>query len=611
METPSSRIDRRDAAVLAGAALLLLAFVAATWARWPLVTADAARELYVPFHVRHGAVIYRDFLYLYGPVAPYWLAGLLAAFGEHLAVLYVAAAVQVAAIMGLLYVAARQVLGPWPSAAVLFLFFTHFALGRDIAGYMWPYAFAATYGVLFGLATLVALMRHAATGRLGWLALAGVAVGLSAVTKLEYGAAAAGLAGGYLALRLAAGLRPGAAGGRWREALALGGPAIAVAGAIAAAVLARVDLGTVLESAWPTRLMALWSSKGQWHGDLRSWADNLRWLALAGGALALAAGHRCVARGLARSWVWRVGAIAAVALLAVYAGGDPARADYLRTHFHRAWVGPSFLVLLGVLAWHGREAWREARAGRPVPAETAAWLLIGAYGLLVAMRTMFKGLNDYTPYQAPVAMIAWVALAARWLPARLAPEDARPMARALAAALMLFVGARHLGEAAGTYSRPTVDVVGPAGLVRADAELGAPFAAAAAWLRAALRPGETFVAAPMEPSLYLFVGRDNPVREDNMFFGYLITPAEQADFIERLRRANVRYFALSTFGYAGKRFGEDYMRELAAWLRTDCRVAATFGGAPYGITIYETPFGAAEAAPRPAMRVGMPAKPAP
>jgi hypothetical protein len=35
-----------------------------------MLTADSARELYVPFQIRHGEVIYRDFAYLYGPVAP-------------------------------------------------------------------------------------------------------------------------------------------------------------------------------------------------------------------------------------------------------------------------------------------------------------------------------------------------------------------------------------------------------------------------------------------------------------------------------------------------------------------------------------------------------------
>lgn len=601
--TPVPAPGGHDLSVLAAFAALLLAFVALTWAKWPLITADSARELYVPFQIRHGAVIYRDFYYLYGPVAPYLQAGLLATFGERLEVLYAASVVQVAAIMGLLYVAARQVLPVFPAAAVLFLFFTHFALGRDIQGYLWPYAFAATYGVLFGLASLVALLRHAATGRAAWLAAAGVTVGLSVVTKLEYGAAAACLAGAYLAGRLLFRRGLAATGPWWGEALALALPAAATAGAIAALLLAHVDRQAVLESTWPTRLMAMWSSRGQWHGDLASWQANGQMFALAFGALALAAGHRRLLDGLRRSWGVRAGVAAAVAAIAALAMARADRLPYLWESAHRFWVGPSFVVLLGVLAV---VAWRLAdalRGGRPIPPGLVAWGLIAGYGVLVAVRTLFRGLNDYTPYQAPVALIAWVALATAWLPAVLGTPTSRRATHLLLAGLALGLGARHAGDAVATYGPPHVPVSGPAGAVLAPAPVGQPFNAALAFVRQHLRPGEAVVAAPMEPSFYLFLGRDNPVKEDQLFYGYLITPAEQEDFIARMRSANVRYFVLSSYGYAGKRFGVDYMQTLGAWLQDACLPVATFGDAgPYGLTVYETPFAA---------RVGMPAKPTP
>lgn len=581
---------KTDLAVLAALLVPFLAFVALTWARWPLVTADSARELYVPFHVRHGATIYRDFIYMYGPVAPYLSAGLLAAFGERLEVLYLASALQVAAITGLLYAAARHVLPAVPAGFVGFLFLTHFVPGQDIRGYMWPYSFAATWGVLFGLGVLVALLRHHATGRGAWLALAGALAGLSAVTKLEYGAAAAALVLAYLAGRL--GFRRGlaATGPWWQEAALALAPLVAVAGAIATAVLAAVDLPTVLESVWPTRLMALWSSKGQWHGDLASWKENVRWFGVAAGTLALIAGHRRLWEALRRSWAARIGALAGLAALAAFAVGKPDRLPFIWEFGHRLWVGPSFVVLVGVVVAMGARLVAARRAGHLVPAEAVAWSLIAGYGLLVAARTVFRGYNDYTPYQAPVALIAWVALAACWLPAWLGTPTSRRATHALLVVLALGLGARHAADAAALYGRPQVAVSGPSGTLLAAEGFGRPFNAALAHVRGALRPGEAVVAGPMEASFYLFLGRDNPVREDQFFFGYLSTPAEQADFIERLRAADVRFFVLSSFGHAGKWFGVDYAQDLGRWLAGSCRRVAAYGEGPYRLTIYETPF---------------------
>ena len=611
--------SRADAVALAGLAALLAAFVALTWAKWPMVTADSARELYVPFQIRHGAVMYRDFQYLYGPVAPYFQAGLLWAFGERLAVLYAASALHLAAITGLLYGIARQVLPVRPAFAVAVLFLAQFALGRDLQGYMWPYAFAATYGVLLGLAQLLALLRHLRTGRAGWLVAAGLAAGLSAVTKLEYGAAAGALGLAYLAGRLI--FRRGlvAAGPWWREAAAWGVPAAATAGAVAATVLALVPLPTVLESVWPRRLMAMWNSQGQWHGTFATWKENLRWFGLAFGALALCAGHQRLLDGLRRSWAVRGAAAAGVLAAVAFALGKADRLAYLWTWGPQFWVGPSFVVLVGVLAVQGWRLGAAWRAGRAIPPEAVAWLLIAGYGLLVAVRTVFRGMNEYTGYQAPVALVAWVALAVAWLPGAIGTPGSAGRARAMATLLLLLLVGRHGADAAAVYGRRHVPVEGPPGMLWSDPAFGDPFNAALAFVRRELKPGENVVAAPIEASFFTFLGRDNPVRENQIFYGYLTTPAEQDEYIERLRAANVRFFVLSSYGYPGKRWGEDFQRELAAWLRDACTEAATFDSGLYRMTVYETPFaraGQAREVPAGAgeagrLRVLMPARPAP
>jgi hypothetical protein len=75
-------LDRRDGIVALAFAVAFAIFIALSWQKWPLVTADSARELYVPFQMLHGQRLYEDFYYLYGPVAPVLNSTLLAAVRE-------------------------------------------------------------------------------------------------------------------------------------------------------------------------------------------------------------------------------------------------------------------------------------------------------------------------------------------------------------------------------------------------------------------------------------------------------------------------------------------------------------------------------------------------
>lgn len=586
LATEPSDLRRQDFLLLGLILLALAIFVALTWAQWPLLTADAARELYVPFQIKHGALIYRDFYYLYGPVAPYAWATLLHLFGEHLQVLYVASALHLATIVALLYAVSRQVLKPRASAAVVVLFLSHFALGRDLQGYMWPYAFAATFAVAWGLLLLLAVLRHFVTRRRRWLFVAGLAVGLSCVTKLEFGLAAVCLVGVYLCGARYAPLSVERPLLRWRDALWLGIPAVIVPAVVLLLLLSQMPWATVAESIWPTRLMALWNSGGVWQGTFATWRANVTWFAAVVTMLAAIAGHATwVVWARQRPWLLLLGAAVVLGLLGT-ALMNPSRLAFLLERGHQAWVGSSFLLLGSILAivlvrGLQRRMWSTTEV---------AWALLALYGLLAAARTVLHGLNEYSGYQAPVALIAWVGLAAVWLPRALAPAASRGAVGVALAVLLVGIAGRHLADVYRLYAAPHVLVSGPYGAVWSPVDIGVPYADTMRHLRQGLQAGETFVAAPMEPSLYLMMGQDNPVKEDQIFFGYLTTPEEQFDFIRRLEQAHVRFFVLSNYQEHAIRFGVDYMPELGAWLRTECHQEAVYGQGSYRIRVYRTPF---------------------
>lgn len=586
--SPAAGGRRADALVLGAFALALVAFLAVSWARWPMLTGDSARELYVPFQIRHGAMLYRDFYYLYGPVAPYVQVGLLGLFGERLEVLYVGSALVLATTMATLYALSRQVLGVGASAAVLWIFFSHFALGQDIWGYMWPYAFAATYGVLFGLGMLLALARHARGGGRGWLVLAGALLGLSLVTKLEYGFAAAGLAVVYGGLRALA--RPGAR--NWLgDALALALPAVAGAGAIALAVLTHVSWPVVKASVWPVALMKAWNSQDTWHGTPRSWIWNLEWLGLVLAVMGLAL---LAPRVLAKLRAGQPeGLLGLVATLAVGASVAWRGGFFLDTAPHY-WMGPGFLVLFGVIGATGWRLVQRLRAGEAPAAAEAIWFMLATYGCLVATRTLMLGYNDYTRYQAPVALLAWVALATRWLPAAFEragrPVLARPAAMGALVGVIGVLGLVQAGRELAGYLGPHVAVTGPVGTVMARADQGGPFLAALAHVRAHTQPGDAIVAAPVEDTFYLFSGLDNVLKEDQLFWGYLTTPAEQQAAIRRLEARRVRYVLVSSYEEARHAFGVDYMPLLGNWVKQRCRPVAAYGTRAYRVQVYATPY---------------------
>ena len=64
-----------------------LAMLAWSWGTWPNPYVDFGRELYVPWRLAEGDVLYRDIAWFNGPLSAYWNALLFQSFGTSLRVL--------------------------------------------------------------------------------------------------------------------------------------------------------------------------------------------------------------------------------------------------------------------------------------------------------------------------------------------------------------------------------------------------------------------------------------------------------------------------------------------------------------------------------------------
>src|SRR5258705_3383483 len=84
--------------VLVGAAVLVR-----TWGTWPDVLVDFGGELYVPWRLAEGDVLYRDVAYFTGPLSPYFNAAVFRIFGASFLALVIANLVVLGGIAVLLH----------------------------------------------------------------------------------------------------------------------------------------------------------------------------------------------------------------------------------------------------------------------------------------------------------------------------------------------------------------------------------------------------------------------------------------------------------------------------------------------------------------------------
>jgi hypothetical protein len=126
-----------------------------SWEYGPDSLVDFGRELYLPWRLAAGDILYRDIVYLNGPLSPYWNALLFQVFGVGLWTLMVANAVIASAIAVLLY-RLLSVIADRLTATVAFAAFMStlaFAQFGTTANYnfLTPYSHEITHGMLLAL----------------------------------------------------------------------------------------------------------------------------------------------------------------------------------------------------------------------------------------------------------------------------------------------------------------------------------------------------------------------------------------------------------------------------------------------------------------------------
>jgi hypothetical protein len=194
---------------------LAIYFLKVSWLKWPDPQIDFGTQLYAPWRLAEGDVLYRDVAQNYGPLSQSFNALLFAIFGPGLMVLVTANLVIFGLILFTLGRLLRRAWGPGAAILASALFVSVFGFsqygGIGNSNYATPYAHESTHGFLVCLLLLGSLIRWLEEPGRRRSAVVGFLLGLTAVLKPEFMLAGGLLLGTVFLLRRQSGPSPGRA----------------------------------------------------------------------------------------------------------------------------------------------------------------------------------------------------------------------------------------------------------------------------------------------------------------------------------------------------------------------------------------------------------------
>jgi hypothetical protein len=596
--------------VVSGA--VFAALLAWSWARWTDAHIDFGAELYIPWRISEGDILYRDIAYRHGPLSHNLNALFFRSFGVSLRTLVLCNLVILIGISGLIFRFFERALGRSEATGVCCSFLVLFGFsqyaGISNFNYVTPYLHAQTHGLALSLGSLLLLLE-------GWerrsrlrMAAAGLCFGGVLLTKAELAvpaAAAAGCVFLLMALSDAADRRAAATG-----ALGFLGAALVPGAAFYACFQALMPADLALAG-----VLGNWSALGgevlsdpyyRRGAGLDDPAGNLRRAGVAFAGVAAAVVLAVLADQAFRVRRGRrvLAAAAGLAVLAILVA-RPAAVSWKEV----ARALPFTTLLIGAFAAAACLRRRGERAALLHSAAPAVWSIF-ALGLLGKMLLNAR-LSHYGFVLAMPATLLLIGFLAGWLPALLQRRSGRgELLRALALGAIVAASVFFWRESDRHYRIKNFGFgQGADAMLVEDPRIqarGRDLAAALDILRASMPPEATLLVLPDGVGLNYWLRRVNPTRYT------LFLPPEFADLGgERAMLADLRAnapdfvvlvhrnheeFGVGPFG-ADPRNG----RAIMQWVEADYQRIERIGEEPFqgrgfGIVILRRVAGAAGAA---------------
>ncbi len=173
-------------AIPMGIAFILLSWL--SWRKWPDPLIDFGQQLYVPWRLSRGAVLYHDVSYVYGCLSVCYHAALFKIFGVSLNVLLASNFLILIFLLLLVYHLFLKCSDIWTAITIgLALTVLAFSQFLDVGNYNYicPYSHEEFHGIVLAVVMMAGLARWLRAGRKLPLVLAGVCLGLIFLTKPE------------------------------------------------------------------------------------------------------------------------------------------------------------------------------------------------------------------------------------------------------------------------------------------------------------------------------------------------------------------------------------------------------------------------------------------
>jgi 4-amino-4-deoxy-L-arabinose transferase-like glycosyltransferase len=181
----------------AGPSLIVIVFCVLafwSWRKWPDLLVDFGQQLYIPWQLASGKLLYKDIVILHGPLSQYFNAFWFKAFGPSLTVLIFVNLAILAGITVVLYMSVCRFADSLTATTACLVLLTLFGFSQYVRvgnyNYVTPYTHETTHGVALTAAMILALSHYLTRGGRVAGAVSGVCFGLALLTKVEIAVAA-------------------------------------------------------------------------------------------------------------------------------------------------------------------------------------------------------------------------------------------------------------------------------------------------------------------------------------------------------------------------------------------------------------------------------------
>ncbi len=544
--------------ILLGASFLWAWF---TWGRLYDPIVDQGWHMQVASRVESGDVLYRDAIWMYGPLPVYLLALLFRWLGTHVTTFSLLYYVLAGLGCLLTYRVARFLLDP-PLALLGTLALFLGAWWGGFVGYTQAYTGAVPLGAVLGLSSMVCLLSYLRGGSPRWLAGAGLAGGAALLTKPEFGLASAGTG---LAILIALSLFPGARPADHR-------PRVYALGLYIIPMAAVAGLGYGLlsyQAGWPE----VWAGITGYDQDAilltvwPPWGTLEAWLYIVSGlgiylllGLILTA---VVAPAAARRRLPIMALLAGLGLgLAVLpwlklSSMKPglitsmlsSRPVLIEEGFRVFWAPGTVLLtaLLVALAIHWLRAHRRRQ---PVDQVVAFLTVLALYTALADIRSFLYPTGTfhflYLDTLFPLLLFSAVVLIPRMVEQQSGTPARSSRARVLVAVALLGYAVAGLVWDADYYSRLDTPWIAPRGsvLFRSSFERRQAWPKLLQYILDHTDPDDAIAVLGQEPGYYFWTGRRNPLRQDTLLPGMESSPEDALEIVRRFEADPPRLIAI-------------------------------------------------------------------